>query len=146
EAEIDGATEIEEKWRLVMCVASHEVYAACLGRPDLTWTDLSYANLRGSDLQGLEMTGVDLRFADLTDAELQGAVLRVADLAYAKLPVSFKLAVSDGALESYGLSGDAGAKVMLRNHWTSACLEGPATAANPSQAFMSFPCAQIPDR
>lgn len=142
---IDASTEIDEKWRVTSCIVSGYISADCLGRPDLSWLDLSGANLRQSDLRGVELTGTDLRFADLTGADLRSAVLRVADLRYATLPSSLREAVADGALQSGRASGGGAASIMLVNHWTGACLAGPAKAQNQSTPAMTYPCGEVRD-
>jgi hypothetical protein len=54
-------------------------------RIDLSWTDLSQANLTGADLTGANLTGANLTGADLTGANLTGADLTGANLTGANL-------------------------------------------------------------
>ena len=52
---------------------------------DLSWADLSEADLSEADLRGADLSWADLREADLSGANLRGADLREADLSEADL-------------------------------------------------------------
>lgn len=53
--------------------------------PDGVRADLSYADLTLADLSGVDLKGADLSYADLIDVDLKGVDLRGADLSYADL-------------------------------------------------------------
>ena len=53
--------------------------------PDGVRADLSYADLTLADLSGVDLKGADLSYADLTLADLSGVDLKGADLSYADL-------------------------------------------------------------
>ena len=54
-------------------------------RLDLSYADLSYANLRDANLSYADLRDADLSYADLRGANLRGANLRDANLSYADL-------------------------------------------------------------
>jgi len=57
-----------------------DLSGANLSGADLRFADLSGANLRGANLRGADLSGANLRGADLLGAYLSGANLRGADL------------------------------------------------------------------
>ena len=54
-------------------------------KADLSYVDLSYANLKGVDLRHANLRGADLSYADLTNTNLRGADLRDVNLRHAIL-------------------------------------------------------------
>jgi uncharacterized protein YjbI with pentapeptide repeats len=52
-----------------------DLSGANLSGADLSDTDLSWANLRGANLSGADLRGAALRWANLSDADLSGANL-----------------------------------------------------------------------
>ena len=54
-------------------------------KADLSYADLSYANLRSADLSYANLRSADLSYADLSYANLSSADLSYADLSYANL-------------------------------------------------------------
>lgn len=168
-----GTIMIDIKWRRVICVVNSVFTRECLQRNDLTWTDLSGANLEDSNLTGQQLTGANLQNADLSQTRLDRAILRVADLRNAKLPPSIKNAVIDGALFSkddvtrmrlfpvsakvdpalapyvLALAPDVRAPgtttVSIKNRATEACIEKPKPAHKGSVPIMAWPCHKTAD-
>jgi len=146
---IDDDTKIDIKWRRVICIVNGHLSRDCLRRNDLTWVDLTRANLEQSDLHGQQMTGADLSFANLSKTDLTGAILRVADLRYAELPPSIQYAVVDGALTTSQTGLAASGKntvVVLMNRANEACFEEPLAQDNFKNPSMAYPCARAGDR
>ncbi|EAC2992608.1 TPA_asm: hypothetical protein GIO18_00200 [Listeria monocytogenes] len=90
QAELDVVIEKHEKWlrdgygeRANLSYA--DLSYADLRRANLSYADLSYADLRRANLSYADLNGADLRRANLSYADLNGADLRRANLSYADL-------------------------------------------------------------
>jgi len=83
---------------------------AVLEEINLTYIDMSVANLRGADL-----SGADLRYVDLSGANLSGADLRYVDLSGADLRY---VDLSGAAMVIYGMKW---AVQITKNHITIGC-------------------------
>ncbi|NHC35962.1 pentapeptide repeat-containing protein [Scytonema millei] len=79
-ADIDDATKLADKWRLVWKIINQGTE-----NQDLRGTDLINANLSGANLRGANLNGAMLIDADLSGANLRGANLRGANLRGANL-------------------------------------------------------------
>jgi uncharacterized protein YjbI with pentapeptide repeats len=128
-ATFDDETEIDPKWKMVMCIVNGDKTTDCIGRDDLAWVDLSGADLEQSDLSQVQMTGADLRRADLTGVNFKGTNLRLADLRSTLPQSSFKDAATDGAFfaapfRSTGSPPDVTVNIM--NRLSGNCLENPS--------------------
>ncbi|KAA9539821.1 hypothetical protein DCK29_05110 [Listeria monocytogenes] len=75
QAELDVVIEKHEKW---LCDGYGE-------RANLSYADLSCANLRGANLSYADLSCANLRGANLSGADLSGADLSGANLSYADL-------------------------------------------------------------
>ncbi|EAE5165698.1 TPA_asm: hypothetical protein GD608_15115 [Listeria monocytogenes] len=80
QAELDVVIEKHEKW-----LRDGYGERANLRGANLSYADLSCANLRGANLRGANLSYADLSCANLRGANLRGANLRVANLSYADL-------------------------------------------------------------
>ena len=60
---------------------------ADLSEANLSWADLSRANLRGADLREANLSEANLSWADLSGADLREADLSGANLDYSGLPL-----------------------------------------------------------
>ena len=88
-AELDEVLRNHKHWLLRDCDGWEEMRAdlswADLSGADLPGADLSWANLSGADLSGANLSGAYLSWADLSGANLSGAYLSGADLSGANL-------------------------------------------------------------
>lgn len=84
-AQLDGNTEIADKWRLVWDIRTRGGTNRDLRGADLSGAYLGHADLGGADLSGADLSGASLEWAYLEGANLSGADLRGADLARADL-------------------------------------------------------------
>ena len=158
----DNRTEIDVKWKRVLCIVNGKRAIDCPAKPIWAWANLRDADLRRSDLAGADLTGADLEGSDLSDANLDGAILRLADLRGANLPRSHNNAVAEGALTqgamTAGMPGTPEAfsrtisnrvVMLVVNHATGSCLEAPDQPTNQGRVTTSktSPCnADRPER
>ncbi|MBD2603180.1 pentapeptide repeat-containing protein [Scytonema hofmannii FACHB-248] len=86
----EESNELNDKWHLVQEIVNHAVEGRNLSFADLSDADLSRVNLRGANLSGAnlvdaDLSRVNLRGADLSDANLSDTNLRSANLRGADL-------------------------------------------------------------
>jgi len=135
----DDETEIDPKWRMVLCIVNGMLTRECVGREDLAWVDLSGAKLEQSHLPNVQMTGANLRHADLSDVELTGANLRLADLRSTLPQSSFKGVATDGAFFSdpvQSASSSPEVEVAIMNRFSGNCLQSPSSANDGAPLFL----------
>ncbi|WP_198479162.1 pentapeptide repeat-containing protein [Listeria monocytogenes] len=97
QAELDVVIEKHEKW-----LRDGYGERANLRGANLSYADLSCANLRGANLRGANLSYADLSCANLRVANLRGANLRGANLSYADLScANLRVANLSGADLSY---------------------------------------------
>jgi uncharacterized protein YjbI with pentapeptide repeats len=103
ECQIDDATQLENRWRLVWQLINGRASDIQLAGAKLTHADLRKVDLHGRDLTGADFSQTDLREADLRKADLTKAILAQADLRGAKLTDA---KVAEGQLQESCLTGE----------------------------------------
>lgn len=96
DAEINDQTELDDKWRRVWKIVNEGAM-----NQNLSYTDLSSADLGGSGFSSATLSGVDLSNTNLLNANLFNADLRDANLSDAKL---FNAELSGANLSDANLS------------------------------------------
>ena len=99
---------------------------ANLSFADLSWADLSGANLIGADLSwanlsGANLIGADLSEANLRGADLSGADLRGADLSGANLIGANGLRYAQCSFDAHGESGSQLSGVVIAGELRLLC-------------------------
>ncbi|MBO0084252.1 pentapeptide repeat-containing protein, partial [Listeria monocytogenes] len=85
QAELDVVIEKHEKWLRDGYGERANLRGANLSYADLSCANLRGANLRGANLSYADLSCANLRVANLSRANLRGANLRGANLSYADL-------------------------------------------------------------
>ena len=107
-AQIDGTTQIEDKWRLVWEILNKAAAGRDLSGANLSEVNLSGVNLNGAKLSQTNLGGADLSYADLSGADLSGTRIDGAIQIDTKLRLVWEI-VNEGAagrdLNQVDLSG-----------------------------------------